>query len=128
MYDNNDTSRKLRYRETRTHDCTLKEDVFDGELFRQLKDRRVTWDGESFSRTYFEDDTEVALGLGTDGVPLFARRRLACWPLVITNYSLGPEIRTRKEFQICCGVVPGKSTAEYYVYIVTAICPLIPQC
>jgi hypothetical protein len=63
MYDNNDTSRKLRYPETRTLDCTLKEDIFDGELFRQLKDRRVTRDGESFSRTYFEDDTEVALGL-----------------------------------------------------------------
>jgi hypothetical protein len=101
MYDNKDSSQKLRYPQTRTHDCTLKEDVLDRELFQQLKERQVTWDGELFSRKYFEDDTEVVLGLGTDGVPLFKRKRLACWPLVLTNYSLGPEIRTRKEFQMC---------------------------
>lgn len=100
MYDSKDSYQKMFYRQTRTHDVGVKEDIFDSDLYRHLRNQQVKWGQEVFSGTYFEDDTDVALGLGTDGAPLFQRKRISCWPLILTNYSLAPELRTRKEFQM----------------------------
>lgn len=69
----------------------------------------MSWDGETQlpERQYFDQDTDIALGLSTDGVPLYNRSRLDAWPLLITNYALPPELRNVKGYQICCGLVPG---------------------
>jgi len=108
MYENPQMYTKLRYRHLRRHDPDKLEDVFDGLHFQQLRSQPVAWAGRTTDRTYFQDEHELALGLGTDSVPLFERKPLSCWPLVLINYSLPPELRTRKEFQICCGIIPGQ--------------------
>ena len=37
----------------------------------------------------------------------FKRRKQSCWPLILINYSLPPDIRTHLHNIICVGVVPG---------------------
>ncbi|KAJ9095019.1 hypothetical protein QFC21_005812 [Naganishia friedmannii] len=83
----------------------------------------VRWAGKRVEGggKYFDDDTQIALGLATDGMPCWKRSRLDCWPFIVTNYSPPPEIRTKREYQICCGLIPGqykldqtpKATADY---------------
>lgn len=90
-------------------DATFLEDIFDGSHYRGLTAKSVSWDGkiQQPPRQYFQQDTDVALGLSSDGVPLYKRSRLDAWPLLLTNFSLPPEVRTRQGYQICCGIIPG---------------------
>lgn len=106
---------KLRYREIRTNDLKKSEDVFDGRHFSQLLEKDVTWAGKTSSAhggKYFDQPTDLAFGLSTDGIPLHKRSPLDTWPLLLTIYSLPPEIRYRREFQLCCGLIPGERFAS----------------
>ncbi|QRV96382.1 Transposase family Tnp2 protein [Ceratobasidium sp. AG-Ba] len=83
------------------------EDVFDGELYRRLRNTRVSEDSDY---CYFNNPDDIALGLGTDGFNMYKRRHKgnsAAWPLILVNYNLHPKIRNRLENIICVGVIPG---------------------
>lgn len=100
---------EFRERRRGAFDPALKQDVLDGDHCSGLCDVPVTWDGETQSptRRYFQDPTDLSLGLSTDGVPLYNRSRVDAWPLLIMNYSLPPGVRTKKGYQLCCGILPG---------------------
>lgn len=66
-------------------------------------------DGKTYNHCYGDDKLNIFVGLSTDGFLLFDRSRVDCWPIILINYSLPPEIRTRKENLICIGLVPGES-------------------
>jgi hypothetical protein len=109
FYSNGYLSQKLDYRQSRRVDPAKSEDVFDGEGFKNLSARNVTWYEKDYrsSKRYFDKPTDLALGLSTDGIPLQKHTRLDTWPLLVTVYSLPPELRYRREFQLCCGLIPG---------------------
>lgn len=110
MYASSYLGPKLLYREVRSHDDDKLEDIFDGKHFKRLLCRPVTWKGQPSAgegRTYFDQATDIALGLSTDGIPLQTHTALDVWPLLLTVYSLGPEYRYRRDFQLCCGLIPG---------------------
>ena len=83
------------------------EDIFDGNLYRALRDTTVTVNGQPLSHTFFSDKRDIALGLSTDGFTPFKRRNQSCWPLILYNYNLPPEERFHQENIICVGVIPG---------------------
>jgi hypothetical protein len=112
MYENKRISREFKYRQTRTLDPNVYHDIFDGAEFKALLDRNVTWGDQVFPQTYFETDTDIALGAMTDGVPCFKRNGLDCWPLILNMYSMRPELRQRKEYKICCVIIPGESACS----------------
>ena len=82
-------------------------DVFDSSNYQTLRKSHVTIGGEKQSHKYFEDSREIALGLSTDGFAPFKKRKHTCWPLIIFNYNLPPEIRFLIRHIICIGVIPG---------------------
>ena len=82
-------------------------DVFDGSNYKGLRKSHVTIGGEKQSHKFFEDPREIALGLSTDGFAPFKKRKHTCWPLIIFNYNLPPEIRFLIRHIICIGVIPG---------------------
>lgn len=87
------------------------QDVFDGAHFKGLLEKTVTWDrspGSDPPRKYFDQDTDIALHFSTDGIALHKHTGMDAWPLLLTLYSLPPEIRYRREYQICCGIIPGR--------------------
>lgn len=57
--------------------------------------------------SYFDSDTDVALGVSTDGMAPFKRRQKTCWPLILFLYNLPPEIRFHLENVLSLGVIPG---------------------
>lgn len=107
-YANKTLCNEFKYRHNRTITPGVYQDIFDGSHFKELLTKHIVWGGERFHQKYFSCDTDVALGAMTDGVPCFKRNGLDCWPLILTIYSVRPELRQRKEYKISCGVIPGE--------------------
>ncbi|KAG8961311.1 hypothetical protein FRC05_006248 [Tulasnella sp. 425] len=82
-------------------------DVFDGEHYLSLLDEPVTVDEESLGHSFFSDDRDIALGLSFDGFCPFKRRKQTCWPIILFNYNLPPEVRFHLDNILCVGVIPG---------------------
>ncbi|KAG8830259.1 hypothetical protein FRC17_005140 [Serendipita sp. 399] len=89
-------------------------DVFDSEHFRDLLARNVEVEGEKLPFKFGEFDTDIFLGLTTDGVALFrglttqqSRTSLTCWPVAVIIYSLSPTLRTQLQFTFSLGIIPG---------------------
>ncbi|QRW09487.1 Transposase family Tnp2 protein [Ceratobasidium sp. AG-Ba] len=106
--------KKLRYRNEADQDPEpgIIHDVFDGEDYRRLRATPVNPPGGY----HFVDNAEdVALGLSTDGVTLFKRRRRGlstAWPIILINYNLHPRYRTKLENILCVGVIPGPTQCK----------------
>ena len=108
MFLNEDVIKLLDYRTTRTpgeHTGSVS-DVFDGKLYRELCKQFVRVDGQTFDHKYFEDKHDIALGLSLDGFPIFNKRNLSAWPVILINFSLPPDIRTHLVHLLCYGVIP----------------------
>lgn len=90
----------------RNRDGTMK-DVFDSTNYSILQERYVTVNGAKMPYKFFCDLRDIALGLSTDGFSPFKRRKKTCWPLLIFNYNLPPEIRFHLRHVLCVGVIPG---------------------
>ncbi|KAF8750392.1 Transposase family tnp2 [Rhizoctonia solani] len=61
----------------------------------QLRDLYVVIDGKPMPYKYFEEEHKIALGIGLDGACPFKRQTNTCWPILIINYNLSSEERTR---------------------------------
>jgi hypothetical protein len=100
----------MRYR-TRDHhhEPGTTSDVFDGSCYRSLLKRHVSLNGKTCKHRFFAENTDIALGLSTDGFAPFKKRSQTAWPLLVYNYNLPPDIRFHLEHIICLGVIPGPS-------------------
>ena len=111
MFLNNDIIQLLDYRTTHTPGGTIS-DVFDGQLYRDLCEKFVRVDGQTFDHKYFEDKHNIALGLSLDGFPIFNKRNLSAWPVILINFSLPPDIRTHLIHVLCYGVIPSPKAVK----------------
>ena len=82
-------------------------DVFDGSHYLGLLEKEVTINGHGLGHNYFSDPRDVALGLATDGVNPWRRRKSTFWPILLYNFNLPPEERSHDDNAICIGEVPG---------------------
>ncbi|QRW24981.1 Retrotransposon-derived protein PEG10 [Rhizoctonia solani] len=102
----------LQYRSRRRPKPNTLSDIFDGRYYLQLLQEFVYLGGTRLGHRFFSSNTNMALGLSTDGVGPFKTRKQQCWPLIIINYNLPPSIRTRLENILCLGVIPGPRTPK----------------
>ena len=82
-------------------------DIWDGKVYRELRERHIKIDGEELHSKYFSDSHDLALGLSTDGFAPWRRRKYTAWPILVFNYNLPPEVRFHKKNIIPISVVPG---------------------
>lgn len=82
-------------------------DVFDRLHYCSLLEKEVTINGNGLGHTYFSDHCDIALGLATDGVNPWRKRKSSFWPLFLYNFNLPPEERFHDNNGICIGEVPG---------------------
>ena len=82
-------------------------DVFDGSYYRyqSLLNTTVPTDGPH-PFFYFSDERDIALGLSMDGFAPFKKRNATCWPIILFNYNLPPEICFQKKYCIHVATVP----------------------
>jgi hypothetical protein len=106
MSANATLAKKMRYRAEYKHEPGFIKDVFDGSHYRSLLNTIVPTDGAD-PFFYFSDERDIALGLSTDGFGPFKKRKKTCWPIILFNYNLPPEIRFRKKYCIHVATIPG---------------------
>ena len=63
--------------------------------------------GEANPFFYFSDGHDIALGLLTDGFAPFKKCDKMCWPIILFNYNLPPEICFQKKYCIHIATVLG---------------------
>ena len=107
FYRNKEFGHSMLYRSRYQPDGTNLQDVMDGENYQRLRETHVTINGQPRPYKYFQDPRDIALGLSTDGFCPFRKRKKTCWPILIYNYNLPPEIRFWIRHILCVGVVPG---------------------
>jgi hypothetical protein len=83
-------------------------------LLQQLNSRTLQINGKEKSFRYFSDDRDVAYGVSMDGMAPFKRRKNTCWPILVFDYNLPPEIRFLKDYVLCLGEVPGPKKPYYF--------------
>ncbi|KAF5342809.1 hypothetical protein D9758_013364 [Tetrapyrgos nigripes] len=98
---------KLRYRSTFKRSETHMTDVFDAKLYDHLCQKQVVIGDQELPQKFFQFPRDIALGLSTDGFAPWRHRKKTCWPLLVYNYNLPPEIRFHNENILCVGVIPG---------------------
>ncbi|KAF9473564.1 hypothetical protein BDN70DRAFT_771485, partial [Pholiota conissans] len=74
-FRNVEHAQKMLYRSQHKHDPNKMTDIFDGQLYRQLRSEGVDIDGKKEKYNHFSDDRDIALGLSTDGFMPFKRRK-----------------------------------------------------
>jgi len=106
MSANSVHAEKMRYRANYVHEPGAIKDVFDGSHYQSLLNTIVP-DSEDHPFFYFSDERDIALGLSTDGFAPFKKRDKTCWPIILFNYNLPPEVRFQKKYCIHVATVPG---------------------
>jgi len=107
---NKTMAEKMKYRgiyKAQEAEAGKTKDIFDGEVYKRLCRRCVHVGQNVYGHYYFSDDRDVALGISTDGVFPHRRRKTTCWPLIIFDYNLPPDIRFHLEHILSLGVIPG---------------------
>ena len=114
MFLNDDLVELMNYRTTRTPGDNPESisDVFNGKLYRNLCKEFVQAGGQTFDHKYFEDKRDIALGLSLDGFPIFNKRNLSAWPVILMNFNLPPDIRTHLVHVLCYGVIPSPKAVK----------------
>lgn len=106
MSSNAQNANLMRYRARFDHEPGVTKDVFDGSHYQSLLNKIVPASNDS-PFFYFSDERDIALGLSTDGFAPFKRRDKTCWPIILFNYNLPPDIRFQKKYCINVGTIPG---------------------
>jgi hypothetical protein len=106
MSSNHKHAEKMRYRAEYVHEPGVIKDIFDSSHYRTLLKTIVPTD-TSNPFFFFSDERDIALGLSTDGFAPFKQRDKTCWPIIMFNYNLPPELRFLKKYCIHLGTVPG---------------------
>jgi hypothetical protein len=80
-------------------------DILGGTRYSEQQATEVVIDGKEELWCFFEGEHNIALGLSADGMRPSKCCKQTCWPLLLINYSLDPEICTQTNHLICVGVV-----------------------
>ena len=88
------------------HEPGVTKDVFNGSHYRTLLNTPVPGT-EAYPFCYFSDRRDIALGLSTDGFAPFKKRSQTCWPIILFNYNIPPQLRFQKKYCIHVATVPG---------------------
>jgi hypothetical protein len=119
FFKNPEMITQMQYRADFVHDQSIVKDIFDGETYQHLKEKNVSIGGVSQPHKFFSDERDIALGLSLDGFCPFKRRNQTCWPLILFNYNLPPDIRFLLHNILCVGVIPGPQKpkdADSFIY------------
>ena len=106
MSANSVHTKKMRYQANHVHEPGAIKDVFDGSHYQSLLNTIVPG-GEDNPFFYFSDECNIALGLSTDGFAPFKKCDKTCWPVILFNYNLPPEICFQKKYCIHVATVSG---------------------
>ena len=108
FFKNSELIDLMKYRSNFLSEEDKIKDIFDSKNYKRLKDEYVTIGGIRQGHKFFSHPNDIALGLSLDGFCPFKRRNQTCWPIILFNYNLPPDIRFLLRYILCVGVIPGR--------------------
>ena len=99
-------AKKMRYQANHTDEPGVIKDIFNGSHYQSLLNTIVPG-GEDNPFSHFSNECDIALGLSTDSFAPFKKCNKTCWPIILFNYNLPPEIHFQKKYCIHIATVPG---------------------
>jgi hypothetical protein len=96
QYADSERASKLRYRSQREECDEGYNDLFDGDLYKEL-----------LVEGFFSDERDIALIGSTDGYQIFRQKTDSCWIVMFINANLSPTIRVKKENLLISAIIPG---------------------
>jgi len=102
LYADPVTAERLRWAGDHKYDASVISDVTESPAFAEfvLKD------------SFFHDVRNIVLSLGADGVNPWSGSNYSMWPLLCGVLNLPPHLRTRPEYMILLGLVPGSKAPK----------------
>ena len=97
----------MRYRAEYQLNTNNISDIFNGGLYKELLRTCVIVGGEKMPFNHFLDPRDIALGCSADNFAPHKCCTKMCWPVVIFNYNLSPDVRFHQENIILLGIIPG---------------------
>ena len=91
-FKNPELVKHMKYQHLFKNDSNCMKDIFDSSNYNTLCNTHVIIGWEKQTHKYFEDPRDIALGLSTNGFAPFKKWKHTCWPLIIFNYNLPPDI------------------------------------
>jgi hypothetical protein len=93
LWESKDMAKIMEHRGKFTHNPEVIKHIFNGLLYRSLLGKHVQPVGSPTQRHwYFDRDTDMVLGLSTDGCAPFRQRAKTACPLLLFNYNLPPDV------------------------------------
>ena len=76
------------------------------------------WSGEALSKDVdLQSNRFLALGISTDGIPIFKSTKSPLWPVYLIIHNLPPQIRFKGENIILCGLWQGPSKPDMEILL-----------
>lgn len=100
QFNNENRAKELLYRHeyiTNKDDNDL-DDIFDGEIYKELVDEG-----------FFNDNRDIAFSVSCDGYQIFKQKTDDCWLFLMINNNLDPSLRVKKENLLVPFLIPGPS-------------------
>ena len=99
MLANSIHAKEMCYQANHIHEPGVIKDAFDGSHYWSLLNTIVSGH-EDNPFFYFSDECDITLGLLIYSFALFKRHNKTCWPIILFNYNLPPEIHFQKKYCI----------------------------
>jgi len=100
QYNNKVRAKELLYRyeyiTNKELDDDDLDDIFDGEIYKELLERNL-----------FKNNRDIAFTVSCDGYQIFKQKTDDCWAFLIINNNLDPLIRVKKENLLIPFLIPG---------------------
>jgi len=87
---------QLLYRSNHVEDFSKLQDIYDGNLYKEMLRERL-----------LADSRDIVFSASLDGYQIFKQQRDDCWVILLINHNLPPEVRVKKENLMVTAVIPG---------------------
>ena len=118
----------MLYRSKYVMDINDVYNVFSGSHYQNLILKKVVVDGVEYKHAFFSDDCNITVRFMLDGFQVFKQIHggsTSCWPLILVNFNLNPNICTHLAHIIPLGIIPGpKSPQDFNSFF----WPFIDEC
>src|SRR5258708_11420060 len=117
LYLNDKFSELLQYCSTLDLDSATIDNVFHGDHYHSVLQKRVQIDGQVYQHCYFSNCHDVTLGIMTNRFQVFKcphNGSMTCWPIIAINFNLPPEECTMLSNILPLAIVPGPKAPKDY--------------
>ncbi|QRV77825.1 Transposase family Tnp2 protein [Ceratobasidium sp. AG-Ba] len=112
MFNNPSLVEKLEYRHTyKQHEGRI-DNVFDGQLYKTLRQQNIVTEGKDLGVKYFSGKYDIATSLLADRAQIFKQETAMGWPIMLQILNLPPRDRVQMRNVMPLCVIPGPTSGK----------------